>query len=583
MMARWNGALGLLLWLAGTAASLIATFAGVTTTAVQLRLDDGTPIRGTLYQSSKIQSPTPGVVVLHGAAVSHCSCAPGLSAPLARKGYTVLAIDLIGHGNSGGSRPRSEYGRLEEILSTHATHPEVEAAIEFLQQQPGVDPTKIALVGHSRGGWAAANVARRRADIASIVTIGIAPSGCDALRPRNLFVLTGDHDSFAPADMAEAAIANATGGAVRDSHHATGDFVAGTARKWVMLPGAYHLSALADPAVTRYSSSWLGFSFGKHSGSTSGTRLLIAIFGSLAATLGGVLTCRWILTLLPPLPSFFLSALRRGGRGGLQPALESQYVSECLDTALYPPYPPFVRGGGRSAPRLRFAVPPILLTISLLSAAPLAAWLSHGVELGPLQFALPAVVLAACTGVISFLLARSLIRSCSPHPQGVRGVKDEGCELITTARALPLGLFALGLSLAMLGVTWGIAWADLWPTPERLGWCFVLLLAILPCSWLLARGVDRVTGGPETTLRQVVRGGVWLLTGVAVWLGFELFVLDHWPLFTVPVWLLSVSLFVPLPLWLLPNRAGMTLARTLCHAAGAAWLLACHLPFTHPG
>jgi hypothetical protein len=145
------------------------------------------------------------------------------------------------------------------------------------------------------------------------------------------------------------------------------------------------------------------------------------------------------------------------------------------------------------------------------------------------------------------------------------------------------GLLSLALSITALSLTWGGAWADLWPTQERCCYGLVLLALLLPAAWLLAMGFERTTGSPTTMFRTQARGLIWLLVGVCTWLGFEWSVLDRWPLFTVPVWLLGMSLLVPLPLWLLPDRPGMTLARTLSHAAGAAWLLACHLPMVHGG
>jgi pimeloyl-ACP methyl ester carboxylesterase len=546
---RW-GMIGFLLWLAGSAAAYAATFSRIVTEPVELQLSDGTPVCGTLYHSNKCDERKPGVVVLHGAALSHRSCAPGLSTPLARKGYIVLAIDLIGHGHSGGSRPRSEYGKLEGILSVRAEHPEVEAAIAYLQGHPLVDGRHIALVGHSRGGWAAANVARRRNDVGSVVTIGIAPPGCDGLRPHNLFLLTGDHDPFAPADLAAQAIAEATGGQLQQSHSSSGDFAAGTARRWVMLPGAFHLSALADPAVSRYTLGWLGFSFQRDSGELSGNRLLVAIFGAVVATVGGVLLCWQLLAfaagiLLPP--------LRRGGRGGSQN---------------------LTRGGGSKACRASLVLRPFLVLGSMLFAAPFTGWLSAGFEVGPLQFAAPTVLLASCAGLIVF---------ATSVPGRRFDVTSNTPLLGKIAPAAGLGLVSFVLSFVTLAIAWGPTWADLLPTPQRLACGLCLLLLLFPACLLLARGMERITPGPDTTLRTLSRGLLWLLTGAAIWLGFELFLLERWPLFSVPVWLLGMSLLVPLPLWLLPNRPGMTLARTLSHTVGAAWLLACHLPFSHAG
>jgi hypothetical protein len=218
----------------------------------------------------------------------------------------------------------------------------------------------------------------------------------------------------------------------------------------------------------------------------------------------------------------------------------------------------------------------VALPGGLLLAAPLAAWLCHGTEIGPLQFALATLVLATCAGVICFGSARVFQRRAAE-------ARCVSTGLGNMARAAALGMLAFAVSAIMLGVSWGFTWADLLPTPQRLLCGLVILPLLMPACWLLARGVERAFASSTALSALVLRGLLWLLVGGALWLGFNWFVLDRWPLFSIPVWLLGVSLVVPLPLWLVADRPGLTLARSLCHAAGAAWLLACHLPMVHAG
>jgi len=58
---------------------------------------------------------------------------------LAAAGITSLAIDLRGHGDTGGTE--------DWELATQ----DVAAAFEWLQSQPGVDPTRVAIMGASIG------------------------------------------------------------------------------------------------------------------------------------------------------------------------------------------------------------------------------------------------------------------------------------------------------------------------------------------------------------------------------------------------------------------------------------------------
>jgi dipeptidyl aminopeptidase/acylaminoacyl peptidase len=64
------------------------------------------------------------------------------AALLARHGYAALLFDLRAHGRSQGSQ--TTWGVAETA--------DVQAAVHFLQQQPGIDPARIGLVGHSMGG-----------------------------------------------------------------------------------------------------------------------------------------------------------------------------------------------------------------------------------------------------------------------------------------------------------------------------------------------------------------------------------------------------------------------------------------------
>ena len=64
------------------------------------------------------------------------------AAVLARHGYGVLLFDPRGHGGSGGDA--MEFGWFGEQ--------DISAAVDFLQQQPDIDPHRIGAVGLSLGG-----------------------------------------------------------------------------------------------------------------------------------------------------------------------------------------------------------------------------------------------------------------------------------------------------------------------------------------------------------------------------------------------------------------------------------------------
>ena len=88
--------------------------------------------------------PMPAVVFAHG--LTACKeFYLSLYRDLAVKGMAVLAVDLPGHGDSGG---HTDFGRSEytALLSAYDW---------LVENQPGVDPGRVAVAGQSLGGIAA--------------------------------------------------------------------------------------------------------------------------------------------------------------------------------------------------------------------------------------------------------------------------------------------------------------------------------------------------------------------------------------------------------------------------------------------
>ena len=94
-----------------------------------------------------------------------------LADALTRAGIAVLRYDDRGVGASTGDSSQAtslDFSR------------DAEAAVDWLRQQPGIDPRRIGVVGHSEGGLIAAMLAARRADLAGIVML--AGTGVDGGR-----------------------------------------------------------------------------------------------------------------------------------------------------------------------------------------------------------------------------------------------------------------------------------------------------------------------------------------------------------------------------------------------------------------
>jgi len=125
-----------------------------------------------------------GVVVAHGIIGKAESNLPLIS-ELARAGFTVVALDERGHGNSGG--------RIERLHVGEKEYQDVVRCAEFLKKE--LNCKKVCLVGHSLGGMAVTRAAiwaekKDIVDIAGTIAISAAVgSSKDNEPPESLALL----------------------------------------------------------------------------------------------------------------------------------------------------------------------------------------------------------------------------------------------------------------------------------------------------------------------------------------------------------------------------------------------------------
>lgn len=105
-------------------------------------------------------APVPAVVLLHGWGGNAETLLP-LAPPLQQAGFTLLLVDARCHGRSD----------QDSFASMPRFAEDLEHAVDWVRQQEGVDPRRVAVIGHSVGAGAALLVASRRADIAAVVSI----------------------------------------------------------------------------------------------------------------------------------------------------------------------------------------------------------------------------------------------------------------------------------------------------------------------------------------------------------------------------------------------------------------------------
>jgi dienelactone hydrolase len=103
-----------------------------------IEASDGLHLVGTYYTSVDLTPPFPGVVLLHMLGKGRSSW-DEYARLLAAEGYAVFALDMRGHGDTGGE---VNWDLAESDISQVWNH---------LSTKPDVDPNRVAIVGASIG------------------------------------------------------------------------------------------------------------------------------------------------------------------------------------------------------------------------------------------------------------------------------------------------------------------------------------------------------------------------------------------------------------------------------------------------
>jgi pimeloyl-ACP methyl ester carboxylesterase len=224
----------------GLIASLVQTSGGVKIEDIRFPGQGGVSLSALLYvpSTATAQHPAPAVLVSHGFINTREMQSP-FAIELARRGFVVMAMDMSGHGYSGGVLGEQGFGGP--------------AALGYLRGLPFVDKANIGLEAHSLGGAPVVNAALAYPDgYRSIVlegsTTGVLgqPGEGSTTFPRNLEVVMGQYDEFSPL-MWQVAKGSDTGRSVRlmkifgsptpvIPNRLYGDINAGTARLLVNPP-----------------------------------------------------------------------------------------------------------------------------------------------------------------------------------------------------------------------------------------------------------------------------------------------------------------------------------------------------------
>ena len=163
------------------------------TLPMMISASDGLVLQATYYGPER--HPAPGVLLVHMASSDRSAWEP-LAESLQQQGYAVLAIDLRGHGSTGGQ------------VNWELSQGDVTSALAMLRDLPGVDPQRIAVVGASIGANLGLNACASAAECQTAVLLspgldyrGItASNGIARLGSRPVLIATSENDDNNPGD-----------------------------------------------------------------------------------------------------------------------------------------------------------------------------------------------------------------------------------------------------------------------------------------------------------------------------------------------------------------------------------------------
>jgi len=207
-----------------------------------------------LCVAPKNAKKVPGVLIAHGYAGSK-QLMLGYAHVLAHGGYAVMLWDFAGHA---ANKAALEEFSLQQDLDT---------AYAALIEQPEVDRTRLALLGHSMGSGAVMSAGIRDVNRFA-ATVAISPTGAQVTQnaPQNLQLQVG---SWEGGFVKNAQRLLATAGGENKN------LAQGKGRSLVIIPNAEHITILFRNASHQAALKWLNATFGMSSTSNYVDRRMI--------------------------------------------------------------------------------------------------------------------------------------------------------------------------------------------------------------------------------------------------------------------------------------------------------------------
>ena len=168
---------------------------------------NGVVMKGYLAYDENIKGKRPGVLVVHEW-WGHNEYARSRARMLAKLGYAALAVDMYGDGKQALHPDDAGKFSSELMKNFDVARSRFIAAMDFLKQQPSVDPARIAAIGYCFGGGIVLNMARQGVDLKGVASFH---GGLTAVKPAQpgsvkakILVLHGADDKFTTPEQIDA-------------------------------------------------------------------------------------------------------------------------------------------------------------------------------------------------------------------------------------------------------------------------------------------------------------------------------------------------------------------------------------------
>jgi dienelactone hydrolase len=167
----------------------------------------GVVMKGYLAYDENIKGKRPGVLVVHEWWGLN-DYARKRAQMLAGLGYTALAVDMYGEGKQATNPPDAEKLSSEVMKDFDVAKARFVAAMDFLKQQPTVDPTRIAAIGYCFGGSVVLSMAGQGVDLKGVAsfhgTLAAVKPPQPGMVKAKILVFNGGADKFNTPQQIEA-------------------------------------------------------------------------------------------------------------------------------------------------------------------------------------------------------------------------------------------------------------------------------------------------------------------------------------------------------------------------------------------